>query len=402
MRAAADAALDRLPVVAGVGRPRQHRVLGRHPAEPAAPAPARHVLLDAGRAQHAGVAELHQHRALGVVEPAPGQLHRAQFGRGTSVGSGHARQTTESQSGSGPTGASSKVWPDAASDSGPAYTCAGLGERALLVGPGRDVGQDQVPGPGPGRVLARLSAGQVQVGRQVRAVQKGGLAQQQVGVAGQVDQGVAGPGVGRVGQRPAAVLEAEAVRLDRMVHPRGGDLERADRPGARSQRVEGERLGHARARGPARRRLRPVGQGEPLRRPVGSVHRDRGLRAPGAVAAGDPVPAHVQAVVGVQVAQGDRVDVVQAGVPLQHAQRAVAQIEHEPEALRLQQVAGGRAFRAGEAARAPDDGQPHAQQDRGAGGRGQPPGESGQAPGKAGQAQSWPSSLPSASASVPS
>src|SRR5215831_1187378 len=50
--------------------------------------------------------------------------------------------------------------------------------------------------------------------------------------------------------------------------------------------------------------------------------------------------------VGVQMAQADRVDVVQARVPLQHAERPVAQVEHEPEPVRLQQVAGGRAVRA--------------------------------------------------------
>ena len=84
---AAEAALDRLPVVAAVGRPRQHRVLGGHPAEPAAAPPARHVLGDARGAQHPGPAELHEHRSLGVIEPAPGQLHRAQFSDGSSVGS---------------------------------------------------------------------------------------------------------------------------------------------------------------------------------------------------------------------------------------------------------------------------------------------------------------------------
>ena len=74
--AAAEAALDRLAVAAGVGRPGQHRVLGGHPAEPAAAPPARHVLGDARGAQHPGAAEFHQHRPLGVVKPAPGQLHR--------------------------------------------------------------------------------------------------------------------------------------------------------------------------------------------------------------------------------------------------------------------------------------------------------------------------------------
>ena len=84
---AAQAALDRLAVTAGVGRPRQHRVLGGNPAEPAAAPPARHILGDARRAQHPGPAELDQHRSLRVVKPAPGHLHRPQFGDGSSVGS---------------------------------------------------------------------------------------------------------------------------------------------------------------------------------------------------------------------------------------------------------------------------------------------------------------------------
>ena len=74
--AAAQAALDRLAVVPGVRGPGQHGVLGGHPAEPAAAPPARYVLGDARRAQHPGAAEFHQHRALGMIKPAPGQLHR--------------------------------------------------------------------------------------------------------------------------------------------------------------------------------------------------------------------------------------------------------------------------------------------------------------------------------------
>src|SRR5689334_8518478 len=44
---AANAALDRLTVVAGVRRPGQHRVLGGHPAEPTPPPPPRHLFSDA-------------------------------------------------------------------------------------------------------------------------------------------------------------------------------------------------------------------------------------------------------------------------------------------------------------------------------------------------------------------
>ena len=71
--------LHRLAVAAGVGGARQHRVLGGHPAQARALAPARHALGDARRAEHAGAAELDEHRALGVVEPVAGDGHRAEL-----------------------------------------------------------------------------------------------------------------------------------------------------------------------------------------------------------------------------------------------------------------------------------------------------------------------------------
>ena len=49
------------------GRARQHAVLGRDPALPGAAQEARHLLEHARVAQHARVAELDQHRALGML-----------------------------------------------------------------------------------------------------------------------------------------------------------------------------------------------------------------------------------------------------------------------------------------------------------------------------------------------
>ena len=55
LRAAALLAARRLAVAAGVGGARQHAVFGRDPALAAAALVRRHLLLDRGGAQHAGV-----------------------------------------------------------------------------------------------------------------------------------------------------------------------------------------------------------------------------------------------------------------------------------------------------------------------------------------------------------
>jgi hypothetical protein len=45
------------------------------------------------------------------------------------------------------------------------------------------------------------------------------------------------------------------------------------------------------------------------------------------------VAAHIKAVIRVQMAQADRIDLVEAGEPLQASKRSVPEIEHEPEAV---------------------------------------------------------------------
>src|SRR5205823_529510 len=55
VRPAADPPLDRLPWRAGVGGPRQHRVLGRDPAAGCAPEKWRLAVLDAYRAEDPGL-----------------------------------------------------------------------------------------------------------------------------------------------------------------------------------------------------------------------------------------------------------------------------------------------------------------------------------------------------------
>jgi len=67
------------------------------------------------------------------------------------------------------------------------------------------------------------------------------------------------------------------------------------------------------------------------------------------------VGAQVEAVVGVQMGQADRVDVGEVRVALQCPKGAVAEVEHQPEPLGLEQVAGGGAVGPGEAPRTADD-----------------------------------------------
>jgi len=77
-------------------------------------------------------------------------------------------------------------------------------------------------------VLTGLPAGQVDARRVVVGIQERRLAQEQVGVARDVDEAVAGAGVGGVRQRAAARLDAQGVGLDGVVGQRGRDRERAD------------------------------------------------------------------------------------------------------------------------------------------------------------------------------
>ena len=56
-----------LAVGAGMGRARQHAVFGGDPAAAGIAHPGRHPLVDRGGAQHVGVAELDQARALGMA-----------------------------------------------------------------------------------------------------------------------------------------------------------------------------------------------------------------------------------------------------------------------------------------------------------------------------------------------
>src|SRR4030067_873099 len=68
-----------------VGGARQHAVLGRDPALALPLEEARHLLLDGGRADDLGVAELHEHRPLGVAQVVAREGDPAELIRATAV-----------------------------------------------------------------------------------------------------------------------------------------------------------------------------------------------------------------------------------------------------------------------------------------------------------------------------
>ena len=77
-------------IAAAVGGARQHAVFGRDPTLALAAHEARHLVVDAGVAQHAGFAERHQHRALGVEGVRPFDPDRTQLLGSTATGAGDA------------------------------------------------------------------------------------------------------------------------------------------------------------------------------------------------------------------------------------------------------------------------------------------------------------------------
>ena len=213
------------------------------------------------------------------------------------------------------------------------------------------MGDQQPPHPRRGRELAGLPAGQVQRRRQIGDIGVGGLGQQHVGPPGQVRDPVAGAGVTAVDQRRAVRGEPDGVALDGVLGPRRLHGERAELRGHRGDpEVEdvGERLAALLA-----------DHGQP---PLGARRRDQ-RDPPPRTAARPAVPdderGDVEAVVGVQVGEHDRVDGVGVGHRLERAERTVPQVQQHPEAVVLDEVAGRRRRRARAAARAADHREPH-------------------------------------------
>ena len=97
---------------------------------------------------------------------------------------------------------------------------------------------------------------------------------------------------------------------------------------------------------------RPV---EPLLRARRAVYLDARLRSGRVVVLENGVPDHVDAVVSMQMAEADGVDVGQPGVLLERADGPVPEIEDHPEVAGINQVTGRWALRAWEASRPADD-----------------------------------------------
>ena len=89
-RAALLLARARLALGALAGRGGQHRVLGSQPAPARAVHPARHALVERGRAENAGLPERDQRRAVRLLEEVGLDLERTELVRAAAVGAAHA------------------------------------------------------------------------------------------------------------------------------------------------------------------------------------------------------------------------------------------------------------------------------------------------------------------------
>jgi hypothetical protein len=205
--------------------------------------------------------------------------------------------------------------------------------HGVAVGPRHHVGEQQALRSGPGGVLAGLPAGQVDVRGVLRPVGPAGLAQQHVAAARQLDQRVALAGVTGVDQRAAAGLEAQRVALDRVVGAHRRHRERPD-----GELAGGDLAEVVHVEQPVGGR-RLEGVADALGRACGAVDRQPRRHAVGVVAAGVGVGDEVDAVVGVQVADVDRVDVQQVDRALQRAERSRAQVDDQAEPVVLDEVA---------------------------------------------------------------
>ena len=201
------------------------------------------------------------------------------------------------------------------------------------------MGQHDAVGAGPSRVVARLCRGQVAPVAGPLGPRQGRFDEQEVGVARDLDELLAGTAVGAVGEPAGAVLGAEVdrVRGGEVRHllesgPQGSNLHRGfrvvllDRKGVCDQVLAAPRARQpAEALGGARGRNQPGAGG--IVGPGVSADRD-GLLAR-RVGERIRVRNEVEDVIGVEVRDEDRVDVDVVDVLAELREDAVAAIEQE-------------------------------------------------------------------------
>ena len=235
VRATADLALDGLPVATVVGGTRQHGVLRGDPTEAAALAPTGNALRHARGDQHPRLAVLHQHRALGVSSHPRVML---------TVRSSSLARPSGRDTGCPPSGGSRDRRSRRHERARPARRTRRW-RRPRLVCSSIQGGMwvsTSLFAPARWGVLGGLPAVEVQVLRVGRVVGERGLAEQQVGVPGQLDEGVGQPRVGGVGEAGAVGRDPHAECLDRVVHVGQVDREGAEvepptaRSGSRTRR----------------------------------------------------------------------------------------------------------------------------------------------------------------------
>src|SRR3954451_5615936 len=205
-------------------------------------------------------------------------------------------------------------------------------------------------GPRRGVGLERLVRGEVAANARLRLVE-GRLAEEEVGVAGKLDEPVARRGVGAVGERPVAVRYAQPVALERVVeHPVRDELEAGG----------GERLlllvlVHVEE---LEDRVRVEDRIEPVQRLAPAVWQPELGRLLLAARAEEPAegPRHeVAPVVEMEVRDDDRVEPRPRLQPPQAGQHAGAAVEPETPVVLLDGVARLGGARVGPRGGAADD-----------------------------------------------
>ena len=202
----------------------------------------------------------------------------------------------------------------------------GLGQRHLRVVPRRHVGQQQPPGARAGRPTSPQSAPvRCRPAGLSSPARNDASAQQQVGALRPRRRG---PGRARCRRCRPAVAPSTVTRSPNAgTGCSTGDRAHRERARPRSSPAQVRKSNSSVHAGVERQVVGP-------RHPVGGAgrppHGDPRLRPGGVVLAQHVVAGEVEAVVGVQVAEEDRVDRERVGVAVQRAERAAAEVEQDP------------------------------------------------------------------------